>query len=370
MHRSSHVELLVPVPRGRIPSTISAIVVPTNRPASSLAFAIKLATDLRCPILVLCSGESRASLVAAEFGSAMGAVVTVSSTPKHPLLELRTQRPHTFLAQPYIDTGNKRNVALLAARMLGWRRVLFLDDDISGLEAEEVSEVAAVVAPRGMRAVGWRYLDFPDNSVVCHALRSSGPVQDVFIGAGALLVDVTGDVPFFPSVYNEDWLFWHDFAVRRGIGDAGTVLQVAFNPFADARRARQEEFGDVLAEGLFTLIHEGRSVLVGCLPEYWDAVISARRTMLDGIEQRLADRSRSHRLTWDGYEVARVLTSIRAARETHHSFTTRDLAEFVGSWRYDLYCWNARLHNLPRFSRIRDALNWLGLTDVHGAIRS
>jgi hypothetical protein len=365
MHRTSHLALLTSVPQGGIPGSVDAVVVPTHRLASSLAFSVALAKDLGCPILALCSGESRAGLVAAQFGSALGTAVTVSSTPNHPLLGLQTQRPRSFLAQPYVDTGNKRNVALLVARMLRWRRVLFLDDDISGLEAAQVSAAASVVAPGGIRAVGWRYVDFPDNSVACHALRGSGQRQDVFIGAGALLVDVSGEVPFFPSVYNEDWLFWHDYAVRRGIADAGIVRQLSFNPFADEHRARQEEFGDVLAEGLYALIHDRRSVLVGCLPQYWDGVIADRKAMLHGVEERLSNRSRYHRRTWDGYEIAQVLASVRASRESLELFTAQDLAEFVGAWRYDLYCWNARLHILPLFSRITDALDWLGITDVH-----
>jgi hypothetical protein len=373
MHRTSHVELLTPLPRKRKPEptprpgSVDAIVVPTNRLASSLAFAIELAAGLECPILVLCSGESRAARVATQFGAARGVAVTVSSTPSHPLLSLPTQHPSTFLARPYVDTGNKRNVALLVARMLRWRRVLFLDDDIFGLPAEEVNDVAAVISPLGLRVIGWRSLEFPDNSVACHALRSSGHDQDVFIGAGALLVDVTGGLPFFPSVYNEEWLFWHDFVARQGVGQAGTVKQRKFNPYADEHRARQEEFGDVLAEGLYALIHERRSVLVACLPGYWDGVVADRQEMLDGVEQRLSERSRTQDLTWDGYGIAQVLTSVRASRETVDSFTALDLAEFVGAWRYDLFCWNARLPGLPRLNRIADALDWLGLSDIHGS---
>ncbi len=342
-------------------------MVPTNRPVSFLRPAVDLSRDLACPILILCSGQSRAWEVALRFGTSTGAAATISATPEHPLLDLITQRPHTSLAKPYIDTGNKRNVGLMIARMLGWRRVLFLDDDISGLKATEVGQAAAVIASGRLDAVGWRYREFPDNSVVCHARRSVGYQQEVFLGAGALLVDLTGAVPFFPSVYNEDWLFWHDAAVRCRLGDAGgAVRQLRFNPFADERRAEREEFGDVLAEGLYALIHEHRSVRVAGEPGYWDSVLADRRAVLIDVENRLADRAQGGTCqTEDGYQIAQVQTSVSAAHRTLKSLTAHDFAEFVRAWQSDLDRWNVLLPKLPQFDRIADTLYFLKIAEVH-----
>jgi hypothetical protein len=365
-HRTSHRALLTHVPRDHLPGQVDAVVVPTIRPISYLIEAVDLARALRCPILLLCSGESKAAAVAEVlFTAAAGAAVTISSTPRHPLLELRTQRLLSSSAEPYLDTGNKRNVALLLGRLMGWHRMLFLDDDIRELSESAVRGAATAVAPQGMQVVGWRSLNFPDNSVACHALRSSGLRQDVFIGAGALLVELDGWLPFFPPVYNEDWLFWHDFAVRRELGLAGKVKQLGFDPFDDPQRAHREEFGDVLAEGLYALMHRRRSVLVGCLPSYWPDVIHERRKMLAGTERRLWSLREGGTHTRNGHEITRVLRSVAASQAALSIVTPQDLAEFTSLWRFDLYCWNARLHHLPRFSRIMDALSWLGITDVH-----
>jgi hypothetical protein len=365
MHLTSHVDLLTRCPGESSTARIDAIVVPTHRPAGYLTAAVQLARELNCPLLALCSGDSTADGAVSLFEGVDGAAVTVSSTPRHALLRLRTQHPLSLLAQPYVDTGNKRNVGLLLGRLLGWHRILFLDDDIRALAAADVGGVAAAVVSRGLPVVGWRYQEFPDNSVVCHALRSSEHPQDVFIAAGALLVDLTGELPFFPSVYNEDWLFLHDFAVRGEVGLAGDVTQVSYQPFHDPRRATQEEFGDVLAEGLYALIHDGRSVLVGCLPGHWVGVIASRRDLLAGIQDRLRERRRRLTHTWNGYEIDSVLTSVAAASQALGQVTPDDLAYFTSQWRYDQYCWNARLHRLPRFQQISDALCWLGITDVH-----
>jgi hypothetical protein len=371
--RTSHRGLLQRAPGRWQQGVVDAVVVPTNRPIEFLGPAVALARELGCPLLVLCSGESRAPATEPLLGEVTGAAVTVSSTPRHSLLALRTQRLLSFSAEPYLDTSNKRNVALLIGRMLGWQRVLFLDDDIRGLTAQQVRRAAAVVGPDGTRMVGWRPVDYPDNSVACHALRSSGRRQDVFIGAGALMVELTGRMSCFPPVYNEDWLFWHDLVVRNQVRRLGRVRQRKYDPFADPQRARREEFGDVLAEGLYELVHQGRSVLVGCLPGYWTEVIRRRQDMLDGIEDRLwRRRTRLARLrrpdrTGDGHEISKVLSAVAASRAALDQVTGKDLAEFVGAWRFDQFHWNARLHQLPRFDRLDEALAWLGIADVHVA---
>src|SRR5688500_1877131 len=71
---------------------IDAVVVPTNRPITNLAPAVELARELDCPIVVLCSGQSRAPAVEALIQTVRGAAVTVATTPRHPLLALRTHR--------------------------------------------------------------------------------------------------------------------------------------------------------------------------------------------------------------------------------------------------------------------------------------
>lgn len=342
-------------------------MVPTHRPVAFLEAAIALATDLRCPLLVLCNGESRARAV--EWGPDVeGTAVTLPPVHRHPLLALRTHGSVPILQGPYLDSANKRNIGLLLGRSLGWENLLFLDDDISALSARHVRRaVAALRSASGLRMVGWRPTDFPDNSVVCHALRSSGGRQDVFIGVGALLVDLTGPIPFFPPVYNEDWLFWHDDVARRQVAHLGRVRQVRYDPYADPQRARREEFGDVLAEGLYELIHQRRSVLVGCLPPYWIDVIRRREQVIGEVEQRLWRRRARHERTRDGHDVGTVLRAMAASREALASVTAQDLAEFTALWRHDLFTWNARLHQVPRHANLTDALAELNLTDVHPA---
>lgn len=366
MQRTSHVSLLVPCPEGPARRPVDAIVVPSWRSARNLAPAIGLAHDLGCLLLLLCGDEATAAEAAGGFGGARGVVVHGLPFTDPPLPDLPTVRQFPWFSVPYADAANKRNAGLLIAKVMGWTRVLFLDDDIFGLRPAAVEAASAAMAGAGLGAVGWRYTDFPDNSVACHALRSSGRHQDVFLGAGALLVDVSGDVPYFPAVYNEDWLFWHDFAAAGRLGEAGLARQVRFNPFEDPDRAGREEFGDVLAEGLYALIHQREPLSHGCRPTYWPAVIRDRQALLDGVVGRLRQRVRGGAThTQDGYEIAQVLEAVGASTQALATVTPGDLAAFTTRWRSDLALWTARCRLLPRFTEITDALKWLGITDVH-----
>jgi len=201
---------------------------------------------------------------------------------------------------------------------------------------------------------------YPDNSVLCHANRWSGGYQDTFIGGGALAVQVQGCLSFFPAVYNEDWLFLYDWLARRAVSLAGQVRQITYNPFADPARARREEFGDVLGEGMFDLLHRRQRLSRARLPAYWEPVIHARQELIERIERRLTrlvDRVDSDLAA---NSVSRSLATARARLE---EIRPASLAEFVRVWRDDLHAWNVRLAQLPQLNTVADALTWLGLSE-------
>jgi hypothetical protein len=90
------------------------------------------------------------------------------------------------------DLSLKRNIGLAVARMVGWDRVLFLDDDIIDVNPSHIRAAASLLGSHDV--VGLKNVGFHDNSVVCHALRrverSLGMKQDTFVGGGAMAVAV------------------------------------------------------------------------------------------------------------------------------------------------------------------------------------
>ena len=93
---------------------------------------------------------------------------------------------------------------------------------------------------------------FEDNSVACHAHRLGGGYQGKFASAGGMGVRCDrADLAFFPNIYNEDWFFFSEEAANHKITRVGVSRQKKYNPYRDPQRAVKEEFGDLLAEGLY-----------------------------------------------------------------------------------------------------------------------
>jgi hypothetical protein len=106
------------------------------------------------------------------------------------------------------DLSLKRNLALILSQLRGWSRILFLDDDISGLSPADLGQSARLLdtAP----AAGLEVTGCLDHSVACHAYRRARGEQEEFIGACALAVNTARCTSFFPEIYHHDWLFLDD----------------------------------------------------------------------------------------------------------------------------------------------------------------
>ncbi len=355
-HVESHDVLLrhpvgTPAPRRRL----DAIVVPTIRPAS-LRPALTLAGELGCALVVLCSTPAQAaSALAACGGAASGVHVTYvpASVEDDALNFLANEHPDTWAGPPrYSDIARKRNIGFLLARLSGWRTIMYLDDDIRDLSAAAVSAAAGLCA--NFQAAGFRIAHYPDNSVVCHAHRLSGGKQDIFPGGCALLVDVQRCDSLFPPVYNEDWLFLFGALAAHSVAVAGTLSQLEYDPFAHPRRAAAEEFGDLVAEGLFRLLHEGGS-LADATQVYWKEMLENRFRLIDGIADRLLGTTPGDR------RASAALLSLTAARQQLSTISELACAAFIHAWQTDLAAWRDTLLSLPELGEVAQAAKFLNL---------
>ena len=154
------------------------------------------------------------------------------------------------------DTSAKRNMGLVLSRMLGWSRVLFLDDDITDLNPDDMRHASGLLDTHN--AVGLPVGGLPDHSVVCHAYRQAGGDQQAFVGGGALTVHLERANSFFPDIYNDDWFFLLGDKRIQSVAITGKVRQYPYDPFRTPDRARGEELGDVLAEGIYWLLDQDR----------------------------------------------------------------------------------------------------------------
>jgi len=253
------------------------------------------------------------------------------------------------------DVSAKRNVGLAIARITGMRRILFLDDDMRVPDPTDLMYAAGLLD--GHDAVGLRLDGFPDNSVVCHANRETGGLQDTFVGGGALLVAANRIRSFFPDIYNEDWFLLLDQLKLRPVAQTGRAVQRPYDPFASVERARTEEFGDVLAEGIFGLLDVGK-LIAHADAAYWQSFIGQRLQFID----RTLEKALSGAIS-DPNQCERMERSLVAAREQLLTFVSPGLCvDFLDAWRQDLDAWGTFLDDLTPQRSIGAAIRALGLT--------
>ncbi len=347
---------------------LDAIIVPAARPAENLRTAVKLANETGARLIVLCSFRAQ--------GDEVRAMLTEHRLTGWAVAEMPQERHDGILAgfqtaqwvhdgpgkgvcrARNSDLSMKRNTGLMLARMLGWERIFFMDDDIRGVSADAVLSTAALLgaAGRRYRTAGMSVKSYPDNSVVCHARREVGEDQDVFVSGSVLAVDCRVPFDFFPDLYNEDWLFFHRDAAEQLLATPGSLAgQLPYDPFADPRRAAGQEFGDVIAEGLYALLHNGHGVAAADR-EYWLRFLEYRNRVLDDVTARLPNApSVRQEPRWE------ISKAIGAAQQVLWEITADMCAEYVTAWQADLGRWGKLLANLPGMASVGDALDFLRL---------
>jgi hypothetical protein len=246
----------------------------------------------------------------------------------------------------------KRNIGLVVARMLRWHRIFFLDDDIRDITYPNLQRTVDMLG--SFSAAGLWVTDFPDNSIVCHANRYTRGSQDVFVSGAALAVNCESDIGFFPDIYNEDWLFMFDYASAGKLANSSLeATQLCYYPFAKAGRAAWQEFGDVIAEGLYSLLHLGLDV-DQATRAYWTNFLEARRSFLEAILTRLPNAYPEMR--------DEIQTSVQLAEKCLQAVKPDLCERYVHAWRRDLADWKRRMAGIGRMPSIEAALQELGLT--------
>jgi hypothetical protein len=350
IHYVSHDSLLSRRRRSAGAQGLDAIVVSAARPARHLRPALELGAALGTPVVVMCSHDvsrQTATAWAARVPGADCVPLDLPATTLSDRLEFRTSAFHEALIGSHGNLSAKRNFGLALGRLAGWRRVLFLDDDIAGLDPSMVRRAGGALADHV--AVGMPALDFPDNSVVCHAHRLGGGEQGVFVSGSALAVDVCEADSFFPDTYNEDWFFLAPQLDRRKVATVGAVIQQEYDPFWSPHRAAAQEFGDVLAEGLIGFLHSARLQPPPPL-QYWEAFLRTRADFLSGVLRRC--RSVAAR---------NAVAAVELAQEALSRLSAALLAKYVQAWLLDLATWRRYLLGLPNLGDPVASIEYLGL---------
>jgi hypothetical protein len=329
---------------------------------------IDLAARLGVLLVVLCSKQTRADQVVERVSTSPGLralVVEIQENWGHPGFPTQTSNEafKSANADRASDLSAKRNIGLLLARLHGWNKIAFLDDDITISQPDDIARLAAQLDRH--QVAGMIVREHPDNSVVCHARRDAGLRQDVFLTGAALGVHCNSlPLSFFPDIYNEDWFFFAREAADRELPGVGYANQPEYDPYATVERAQCEEFGDLLAEGLYALIAEEDSSLPfgeqlrAATTGYWSRFIEARRQVLTETKALLVGFLNKN---GDNRRVSSAIASLDAAESQLGKITDDLCVNFINAWQDDLVDWQKFSNPVSNVGSTLEAMAFLGL---------
>jgi hypothetical protein len=362
-HHASHRHLLAKA-HDITPQPVDAIIVPTARPVVYLRKAVMLAQHHQCTLVALCSRRASAAetIKLAEQHGVEVVAVNMRDLPSDLVPEFATpavldHAKHGFLFKRRTDTSLKRNLGLLFAHVAGWERIVFLDDDITVPRPEDLNNAVGLLD--NFAGVGLSIGGFPDNSVVCHAYRDAGGKQDTFIGGGALAVGRESFKSFFPNIYNEDWFFLLNETELRSSAVTGTAIQSPYDPYRETMRARSEELGDCLAEGLFSLLDTGKR-LTHANRDFWAEFLYGRRRFIDKVI-KMADGNLP-----SGPDKDRITAALKAAIGRNWLIDPQMCVDYMAAWQADRKLWE-RYIQVQQPAGIEKLLAELGLMHCYRA---
>lgn len=386
------------------PLQLSAVVVPTSRPAGTprpgLELAARIAAQRDVPLIVLRSGAASLHPFPLDLAISATSSSVVIDLPARPPVELITRVPERASDRHPVarrfrraDQGPKRTLGVVLGRMCGWETALMMDDDIrvhrpaGGRDRGGRSEgrddqfrggpmyldhvLADFAMDERLQVAGYDAVDCRDHSVFGHARHWLGHGQGTAISGGAMMVRCAGPLPFFASAYNEDWLFQLALALEEistrpssAVKHAGSVFQEVYDPFT-VGRAQAEELGDLLGEGLLGMLAGRPMELLEQASEagYWERLGRARR---EAILDLLMEVRRVPR----GLTADRIYEALNGALAVYVQVDrwAELLADYVRTWRADLARWPSTLDALTPSVRgggmdLPTALATLGLAE-------
>lgn len=350
-HHGSHRDLLWTGDDSGQKRSIDAIIVPTARRPAYLEKAAVLARALDCTLVTLHSKQWTSAAKAAERLPRDVDLLAID-VPDPARLRLPIWETSRLLAgtvfERRTDISAKRNVGLVLSRMLGWSRILFLDDDITRLNPDDVRRASGLLDT--YNAVGLHVDGFPDHSVVCHAYRQAGGSQQSFIGGGALTVHLERSRSFFPDIYNDDWFFLLDGDKGiQPVGATGAVLQFPYDPFRNPGRARDEEFGDVLAEGIYWLLDQG-GLVTDADRAHWAKFLVKRKDFIGRVLKMVEQDG-----TVDSADRARRVAALKGSLGRLALITPEFCENYLRAWAADGQRW-CRYLKQPHIAIIQQLL--------------
>lgn len=327
--------------------------IPASRSADSLAPTISSLASMPIPPIIFVAHSDRLEQQAATrllnqypFLEYISAYIPPNSHLE--MFGLQSDRfPLAVAQREHNNLACKRNLALVIAQSLRIGQICFLDDDIrfSGNQFYREKCYAHILPSY---VAGLSNCGAPDRSAVHHAI---GNHDMPFISGNALFISpnysVFYPVPiaeynFFPNIYNEDWLYMAPAVSFNTASRTGLVRQDSYDPFTPGR-AYSEEFGDVIAEGIYAYLRINRydAYAYGAGSDYWAAFLRTRQKILD----LALTRTEKNDALCDTEKERRTQALIEA-RLANIAISATDCRRYLTLVRQDRKTWDATIAEL------------------------
>lgn len=307
---------------GRSQPKLDAIYVPFKNPSRHLDGLVKSLRSYDTPVYLMPSNRDFSQEHVSILKNAHVLHVEETDCPRFFRTLLTSGHRHAVHYCSEWDLPIKRSFALTDAVQRRYQRVLFIDADIR-ISQENTLTIASRCLESYVIA-GCFVDNFIDTSVVGHLEREVGENVYSFLSGSFLFMRPSEASGFFPSIYNEDWLFMLPHVLTGSICSFGSVRQVPFDPFKDTAKAAFQEFGEVIAETLYSLIpsneYERRFEF-----KMWKDAIAQRRDLLMWLDDSLTKIE--HRKV------------VAAALAVNRGISPEDCQRFVGDWEEDKLSW-------------------------------
>lgn len=179
--------------------------------------------------------------------------------------------------------GYARNYAIILAKMLGFERILFMDDDIIINDHSIVYKILDLL--NNADFVGAEIKGMPDLSIVDHIMQKLGLEPYRFMSGGFLALKLSSVSEYFLNYYNEDWIWLFLHKPKAKLVKYGEVYQLPYDPFENAiEKALQQEFGEILVEGVKTVFEKNEYNVEKLMKKcFWTELIRKRINLIENI---------------------------------------------------------------------------------------
>jgi hypothetical protein len=376
---------------------VDAILVPQGRPAPAINRPARLAGRAETTLISLTSHDAVAKEVA-EYIEGMGSgrppisyAVDIPDGFEIPGVKLTAQEeiPGPGRKSKKFNLPEKRNAGLVIGKMTDMESLMYHDDDlyISLIALISVSQMLYRRHIAGLKNGGKE-----DRSVLQHGKlelirhHTLRHLQDLYAGeksgqasGNSMVVNPQKvDGMFPPGIYNEDTIFVHP-SLEAGVSaltpDA-KYLQDDYDPF-QPKRAAEEEFGDIFADGLYTYADRWNGQDPLHSSKFWQSEIESRRReyewQLDSLGAWRSPKifGRADMTDYDPHyydpmpeeKQIKIGEALKAGLAINLTLNGQDFTNYMHAWEEDRRRWNAMMEKLPDKQTIKQALSYLALDD-------